>query len=81
MILSAPHGGTLEPSSIPDRVDGCSDGQGGCVYEGDSSCSTSDCNIVTVRDSNTIELTNFVAAKIEELLGGAPHVIICNLRR
>jgi len=60
VVLSAPHGGDLEPEVIPDR---------------------SGPNIVTVRDSRTIETTEAAAAAIESLTGEKPHVIILHLRR
>ena len=34
IIITAPHGGTIEPSEIADRIDGCPTSSG-CVYEKD----------------------------------------------
>ncbi len=60
IIISAPHGGTLEPAEIPNRS--CS----GCV---------------TVRDSNTEELSRQMYDAIFELFGCYPHVVINRLHR
>ena len=43
--------------------------------------STSECGIVTVRDSDTIEIARSIADTIEELLGSRPYLVINNLNR
>ena len=35
IIISAPHGGTEEPSEISNRIAGCPTSDGECVYEKD----------------------------------------------
>jgi len=82
IIISAPHGGTEEPSEISNRIAGCPTSDGLCVYEKDESCaSTSECGIVTVRDSYTIEIARSIADTVEELLGARPYLVINNLNR
>merc|ERR1712045_854658 len=81
IIISAPHGGTEEPDEIADRIAGCPTSDG-CVYEKDESCaSSSECGIVTVRDSYTIEIARSIADTVEELLGARPYLVINNMNR
>ena len=46
-----------------------------------SCANTSECGIVTVRDSYTIEIARSIADTVEELLGARPYLVINNLNR
>ena len=46
-----------------------------------SCASSSECGIVTVRDSDTIEIARSIADTIEELLGSRPYLVINNMNR
>lgn len=66
LVFSAPHGGTLKPSSIPVRTS--------------SACQ--DPSFATGADVNTAELTRNVAFRFRDATGGKwPHVIINRLHR
>jgi len=65
LIISAPHGGTIAPSTIPDRT---------ATICGNSS-------VTTVTDSNTDDLARALDTSLRNLLGCRPHTIICRLDR
>ena len=65
IIISAPHGGTIAPASIPSRT------KGGC----------GGLDVTTVTDSYTQSLARDLSAALTTLLGKTPHVIICKLDR
>jgi hypothetical protein len=65
LIISAPHGGTIAPSTIPDRTA--------------TICGTS--SVTTVTDSNTDDLARALDTSLRNLLGCRPHTIICRLDR
>ncbi len=93
MILSVPHGGAEDVESIPERLDGCpiegtspeQPKEERCDFEAgheDPSCIDGElCGASTVTDANTIDLAMTVADRMEEVLGGRPHMVICNLLR
>ncbi|MEO0898031.1 MAG: T9SS type A sorting domain-containing protein [Bacteroidota bacterium] len=60
IVLSAPHGGDLKPTDIPDR-----------------SCP----NAVTVKDLNTLQLTEAISESLFDLTACYPHMVLCHLSR
>lgn len=65
-IMSAPHGGTLNPLELPDRTN----------------CPTcSGWDFTTTTDTATDDVARKVLAQIGTLTGHLPHIIICNLDR
>ncbi|KAI0239388.1 hypothetical protein LSAT2_009897, partial [Lamellibrachia satsuma] len=82
VIITAPHGGHLLPSSIPNRVAGCFDVNTGCDYQ--HNCGTPDpknCPVNLVKDSYTSSITTAIANELESLTGDRPHTIYCRLHR
>src|SRR4051812_22562711 len=65
-IMSAPHGGTLNPLEIPDRTN--------CP-----SCPGWD--FTTTTDTATDDVASKVKTAIGNLTGHLPHIIICHLDR
>jgi len=82
-ILLAPHGGNIKPSDVVDRDAGCYDSATDtCTWS--HSCGAKNdaiCGAKTVKDTNTMEITNMTANHIEMLTGGRPHVIYNLLHR
>lgn len=68
IVVTAPHGGSLRPDSIPDRENGT---YNGVTYT----------NIVTTIDANTQDLARKVAQEIFNRSGRRPHLIISRLHR
>ena len=66
VIISAPHGGTLTPSSIPNRTN--------------TTCGAVT-SVTTVTDSYTQSLARELDSSLTRLLGRSPHVVICRLDR
>ena len=86
VIISAPHGGDLEPSGITTRL------TAGCNYDSqtetcqfDHNCQapldTTNCDAKTTKDAYTKELSIAVADELETLAGSRPHVVINHLHR
>ncbi|XP_018088669.1 uncharacterized protein LOC108700207 isoform X1 [Xenopus laevis] len=87
LIITVPHGGSLQPSSIPSRDSGCWDkATSECYYThscppGTAKDSTK-CSVSTVKDLYTLETAQALAKEISLLSGGyTPHVIINHLSR
>lgn len=64
-ILSAPHGGTLTPSEMPNRTN----------------CASCGWDFATATDSNTDDVAARVKTEVSKLTGHIPHIIICHLDR
>ncbi|KAI0225665.1 hypothetical protein LSAT2_023574 [Lamellibrachia satsuma] len=82
VIITAPHGGHLLPSSIPNRVAGCFDVNTGCDYH--HNCGTPDpqnCPVKLLKDSYTSSIATTIANELESLTGDRPHTIYCRLHR
>jgi glutamine amidotransferase-like uncharacterized protein/N-formylglutamate amidohydrolase len=67
IILSAPHGGSLEPLGVPARK-----GEGK---------ETGGAGFVTSRDSGTEELTHAIAEAIERQFGRRPYIVVSRMHR
>lgn len=87
LILSVPHGGSMEPKDIPDREAGCWDAKtSSCIYSHKcSSGSIQDykkCKVSTNQDRYTIEVAQALAEEINKItVGFFPHIIINHLQR
>lgn len=82
LIITVPHNGAEKPDSIPDRVAGCRDANGQCQHPGSLNCPKGDiCKVVLAGDSYTRSIALRAAAKVEELAGRPPHVIVSLLHR
>ncbi len=93
VIISVPHGGLVDVSSIPYRLSGCpvqgtspdDPKEQRCDYEAphhDRSCIDSyNCPATTVTDDFTIDLALTVANRLEDVTGRRPHVVQCNMIR
>lgn len=82
VIITASHGGYLEPPDIPDRTDGCRP-QNECLYG--SVCVGEDtstkCKVGTFRDNYTKELALLLRDELSSLTGYNPYVVINHLHR
>ncbi len=83
IILSVPHGGSKKPANITDRINGCLDGNGDCIYEKDASCAVEECEARVGKDSYTKTIANYVYDELCDLLGNGdkPYFIFNNLHR
>jgi len=82
LIFTVPHNGAEKPDSIPDRVAGCKDASGQCQHPGSLNCPKGNiCKVVKAGDSYTRSIALRAAAKVEELAGRPPHVIVSLLHR
>ena len=81
IIINAPHGGNLEPRSIPkDRGLGCRKSST-CVWSHTCGTKSTWCKASTAKDSWTITIAEKLGDKLRELTGFKPHLVINNLKR
>ena len=77
MIISVPHGGLIKWDEItPDRMDGCPDEDGGCIWEKNETCANATlCRAVVVSDLNTQDIADHLVAAYKNLTGKQPYVV------
>jgi len=83
ITLSCPHDGTLAPTSIPDRVNGCYDpADDSCDYHRDCGTpSVKKCRVVTIRDRHASRMALEFQEYLAKRLGSRPHLIVSRLSR
>ncbi|XP_053565255.1 uncharacterized protein LOC128655704 [Bombina bombina] len=87
LIITVPHGGSIQPSEIPSRDAGCWDKvTSTCIYTHSCPSGTAkdsvNCKVTTVKDLYTLELALTLAKEICNLTSGlCPHIIINHLSR
>ncbi|XP_030303692.1 uncharacterized protein LOC115598093 [Calypte anna] len=87
LILSVPHGGSMEPKDIPDREAGCWDEKtSSCIFCHEcplgSIKNSKKCKVSTNQDRYTIEVARALAEEIKNITNGFfPHIIINHLQR
>lgn len=87
LILSVPHGGSMEPKDIPDREAGCWDAKtSSCLFAHKclpgSIQNYKKCKVSTNQDRYTIEVAQALAEEINKIADGYfPHIIINHLQR
>lgn len=87
LILSVPHGGSMEPEDIPDREAGCWDAEtSSCIFSHDcppgSIQDYKNCKVSTNQDRYTIEVAQVLAEEINKITDGFfPHIVINHLQR
>lgn len=82
LIISCPHDGFLKPKDIPDRQNGCYDeSTDTCDFHHDCGKSSTKCRATTVRSVYAARVGKAIQARLAELTGCAPHLIVMNLNR
>ncbi|GAB0187123.1 hypothetical protein GRJ2_001177600 [Grus japonensis] len=87
LILSVPHGGSMEPQDIPDREAGCWDAKtSSCIFSHECPLggiqNHKKCKVSTNQDRYTIEVAQALAEEINKITNGFfPHIIINHLQR
>lgn len=87
LILSVPHGGSVEPEDIPDREAGCWDAEtSSCIFSHKcppgSIQNYEKCKVSTKQDRYTIEVAQALAEEINKITDGFfPHIVINHLQR
>ena len=82
LLITAPHGGSLKPRSIPDRVGGCRI-KGKCVYS-HNRCKRPDtkrCPVSNIPDMYTKDMATRLADEYYKLTKVRPHVVVNHLHR
>ncbi|CAF1641059.1 unnamed protein product, partial [Didymodactylos carnosus] len=78
LIISAPHGGNIVPSDIPDRTAGCFNSTNNvCIWK--HNCGDSDskqCATTTVRDVMSDDFAKNVAKQLKTKYGLSPYMVI-----
>ena len=76
LILTAPHGGNLNPSRQstgemwPNRIDyGCKGKDGKCIWTHNCGITSKDCKTRKLSDLYTVEITQDIADRIKEITG------------
>jgi len=76
LILTAPHGGNLDPSRQstgerwPDRTDyGCKGSDGECIWTYNCGQTSTDCKTQQLGDLYTVKITRDIADRIKEITG------------
>ena len=81
VIISMPHGGTLRPSSIPNRDAGCFV-NGQCIYTHNAGQKDPiRCPVRNKMDSYTKQLGTLIVKELTALTNKRPYVIINHLHR
>ncbi|CAF1275440.1 unnamed protein product [Didymodactylos carnosus] len=77
LIISAPHGGSILPSDIPNRADGCFDSiLNSCIWTHTCKPKSSKCSVTTVEDYLSNEFAQNVAKELVKIYGLSPFLII-----
>ena len=78
LILVVTHGGTLLPSTIADRKNGCYDSVNDvCIWEHNcGTTSSSHCKVYTGKDTNTNDMGRLIQYEFGNITGQRPHLIL-----
>ncbi|CAF1182938.1 unnamed protein product [Rotaria sp. Silwood1] len=86
LLISAPHGGNVTPSDVPNRTQGClrmsGPNAGNCTWFYNDTCvDGTRCNATTVKDAQSDEFAENVANELNRTWGYKPSVIIAKWSR